>query len=288
MVIRLLLFRRAGLLTVAAWLLLNGAAHAQTADSTATAAPDSTALNSAGTLTPPPAGLPSAEFETYNLDGHGLRYTASLTGLFTTGTVERAYFNTSHTGNLTTGHWVFPASLSFSYGRQSGLLKEREVLALTTPAYRLGRWKLYALGEFATSNLRAINHRTVLGGGAGYQLYADSTGSEVALSTFLLHENTDYRTEPPLLRRIFRNSTRLKLRLNRGLFNVSSLLFYQPAFTNPAGDYRVNNATVLAFKLYQHLALNLAYTYSFESVVVQNRSRANSTLSIGFAYSSGK
>ena len=85
-----------------------------------------------------------------------------------------------------------------------------------------------------------------------------------------------------------RNSTRLRLRLNRGLLSVSSLLYYQPAVARPAADYRLNNATVLAIKLYQQLALNLAYKHSFESVVVQSRSRANSTLSIGFAYSSGK
>ena len=45
---------------------------------------------------------------------------------------------------------------------------------------------------------------------------------------------------------------------------------------------------MLAFKRYQHLALNLAYSFSYENVVVQDRSRANGTLSVGFAYSTGK
>ena len=61
----------------------------------------------------------------------------------------------------------------------------------------------------------------------------------------------------------------------------------KPAVT-PPGDYRLNSATVLAFRLYQRLALNLAYTFSYESVVVQDRSHANGTLSVGFAYSTGK
>ncbi|WP_201980529.1 DUF481 domain-containing protein [Hymenobacter rubidus] len=270
-------------------LLLGGthAAQAQT-DSTATAEPDSAVVNGVGGLTPPPAGLPSAEFETYNLDGTGVRYTAAITGLYTTGTVERVYFTTSHTGSLAAGHWQFPAAVSYSYGRQSGQLKERELLLLTTPDYRLGKWKFYTLAELETSNLRAIDHRVVLGAGAGYQLYADSTNSEVSVSTFLLDENTYYDTEPALERHVVRNSTRLKVRLNRGVFSASTLLFYQPALENPDEDYRVNNSTILAFKLYQHLALNLAYTFSYESVVVQNRSRANGTLSVGFAYSSGK
>jgi len=128
----------------------------------------------------------------------------------------------------------------------------------------------------------------VAGGGVGYQLYADSTNTEAALSTFLLDEQTSYNTEPTLFRHVVRNSTRLKLRLNRGAFSASELFFYQPSLRNPGGDYRLNSATVLAFKLYQHLALNLAYSFSYESVVVQGRSLANGTLSVGFAYSTGK
>ena len=85
-----------------------------------------------------------------------------------------------------------------------------------------------------------------------------------------------------------RNSTRLKARLSQKVFSFSELLFYQPSATDPGSDYRLNSATVLAIKLYQHLALNLAYTFSYESVVVQDRSRANSTLSVGFAYTSGQ
>jgi putative salt-induced outer membrane protein YdiY len=272
-------------------LLLLGAApaaRAQTPDSTSVSATDSTVVDKAGSFTPPPAGLPSPEFETYNVDGKGVRYTAALTGLLTTGTVERVYFSTSHTGNYTTGHWQFPAALSYSYGRQAGAVRERELLLLTTPDYRLGRWKFYALGEFETSNLRAIDQRVVAGGGVGYQLYADSLNNEIALSTFLLDERTDYHTEPDLRRHVVRNSTRLKLRLSQKAFSFSELLFYQPSVTDPGGDYRLNSATVLAFKLYQHLALNLAYTFSYESVVVQDRARANGTLSVGFAYSTGK
>lgn len=280
---------RRWLLLLVLLLLAVGTARAQVPDSTDTGGgADSTVINKAGSFTPPPAGLPSPEFETYNVSGNGVRYTAALTGLLTTGTVERLYFSTSHTGNYSTGHWQFPAALNYSYGRQDGALRERELLLLTTPDYHLGRWKFYALAELETSNLRAIDSRVVAGGGVGYQLYADTLSNEVTLGTFLLDERTDYGTETDLRRHVGRNSTRLKLRLNRSIFSFSELLFYQPSVTDPGGDYRLNSATVLAFKLYQHLALNLAYTFSYESVVVQDRSRANGTLSVGFAYSTGK
>jgi hypothetical protein len=277
-----------GLLIMLLGLLASLAAQAQQPDSTGTAAPDSAAVNGAGSIAPPPAGLPSAEFETYNVDGTGVRYTVALTGIYTTGTVERVYFSTSHTGGFTAGHWQFPAAVSYSYGRQDGALRERELLLLSTPDYRIRRWKFYALGEFEASNLRAITRRVVAGGGVGYQLYADTLSNELALSTFLLNEQTDYNAEPDFSRHVVRNSTRIKLRLNRGVFSASELFFYQPSLRDPGGDYRLNSATVLAFKLYQHLALNLAYSFSYESVVVQARSRANGTLSVGFAYSTGK
>ena len=208
-------------------------AHGQT-DSTATAVPDSAVVNGAGGFTPPPAGLPSAEFETYNVDGTGVRYTAAITGLYTTGTVERVYFNTSHTGGFAVGHWQFPAALNYSYGRQDGALRERELLVLTTPDYRIRKWKFYALGEVETSNLRAIDRRVVAGGGVGYQLYTDTLSNEVAVSTFILNERTDYATEDDLQRHVVRNSTRLKLRLNRGVVSFSELLFYQPSLKDPS------------------------------------------------------
>ncbi len=270
-------------------LLAAGTVRAQVPDSTDTGSgSDSTMIDKAGGFTPPPAGLPSAEFETYNVDGSGVRYTAAITGLYTTGTVERVYFSTSHTGGFAVGHWQFPAAFSYSYGRQDGALRERELLLLTTPDYRLGRWKLYLLGELETSNLRAIDRRVVAGGGVGYQIYTDTLSNELAVSSFLLDERTDYQTKDDLQRHVTRNSTRLKARLNQKLFSFSELLFYQPSVTEPGGDYRLNSSTVLAFKLYQHLALNLAYTFSYESVVVQDRSRANGTLSVGFAYSTGR
>jgi hypothetical protein len=49
------------------------------------------------------SGLPSSEFETYNVNGKGIRYTAALTGIYSTGTVERIYITTSHTGSLALG-----------------------------------------------------------------------------------------------------------------------------------------------------------------------------------------
>ena len=79
-------------------------------------------------------GLPSSEFETYTVKARGTRYTATLTGIYSAGTVARIYFTTSHTANFKlTRHWLLPARASFSYGKQDGLVRERELLGLLTP-----------------------------------------------------------------------------------------------------------------------------------------------------------
>ena len=259
-------------------------------------APDSTSTRVAADTTAPPVvvpsasaagGLPSSEFETYNVNGQGIRYTAALTGIYSTGTVERIYFTTSHTGNLALGkHWLLPAALNFSYGKQDGLLRERELLGLVTPAYKRGRLKYYALGEGEQSNLRAIARRFVVGGGVGYQFYLDTLRNEVTVSQFFIYEHTEYLEG--LLRQVPRSSTRLKLRLSKGPVVFTALGFYQPSLQDVRHDYRINTTSSLNFNVSRHLALTAAYTYSYESVAVEGRSSLNTNLTVGFTYSTGK
>ena len=199
----------AGVLLAA--LALPGRAWAQQAPADTTKAPTADtpvvapAAGSAG-------GVPSSEFETYTVKAKGTRYTATLTGIYSTGTVERIYFTTSHTANFKlTTHWLLPASASFSYGKQDGLLRERELMGLLTPTYQRGRVKYYLLADAEQSNLRAIARRFVVGAGAGYTLYTDTLNNEVGISQFFLYEHTEYLTG--LLREVPRSSTRLKLRL---------------------------------------------------------------------------
>ncbi|GAB3634689.1 hypothetical protein GCM10027422_02790 [Hymenobacter arcticus] len=280
---------RGGLL-VATSLACAGRALAQAPDSTTIStkvAADTTAAPVVAASSGAAGGVPSSEFETYNVSGTGIRYTAALTGIYSTGTVERMYLTTSHTGNLALGrHWLLPAALNFSYGKQDGLLRERELLGLFTPAYRRGRLKYYALAEGEQSNLRAIRRRLVGGVGVGYQFYLDTLRNEVTLSQFFLYEHTEYLDG--LLRQVPRSSTRLKLRFSKGPVVFTALGYYQPSLQDVAGDYRVNANTSLSFGVSRHLALTAAYSYSLESIAVENRSALNTNLTVGFTYSTGK
>ncbi len=258
------------------------------ADTARTAPADSAATQAAAPSAGAAGGLPATEFETYAVDGQGVRYSAALTGLYTTGTVERVFISTSHTANLAFkgGRWLVPAALGFSYGKQDGLLRERELLLLVTPAYRRGRYKFYSLGQAEYSNLRAIDGRLVGGLGVGYQLYLDTLRNELSASYFLLREETRYR--PGLHRQVLRNSLRLKGQYTRGTATLSGLVYYQPAATDFRGDYRVNGTAALALRLSHHLSLAATYAYSFESINVEGRAPANANLSVGFTYTAAK
>ena len=277
------------LLTIA----LGRSAQAQTpasADTTrsATARTDTTAAPTVAPAAGGAAGLPSTEFETYNARGRGIRYTASLTGLYTTGTVERTFLSTSHTANFAFrgGRWRLPVGFNFSYGRQDGFVKERETSLLLTPSYQRGRFKGYALANGESSNLRAIDYRVVTGLGVGYQLYADTLKNEISLSYFLLYEDTQYYTE--LHRQVLRHSTRAKAHFTTGPVTLDALVYYQPSVRAPFEDYRVNGNAAASVRLSRRLALTITYNYSLESINVAGRSPANTNLSAGFTYSTGK
>lgn len=275
------------------FLLLGYAAKAQnpaSADTVRsnTARADTTDVPTVTPATGGAAGLPATEFETYNVSGRGVRYTASLTGLYTTGTVERTFLSTSHTANFAFkgGRWRLPVGFNFSYGRQDGLVKERETALLATPSYQRGRWKGYGLANGERSNLRAIDYRVVSGLGVGYRLYADTLKNEISLSYFLLHENTRYIIE--LHRKVLRHSARLKTHFTAGPVVLDALVYYQPSVQMPGTDYRVNGNAAATMRLSRHLALTITYNYSLESINVAGRSPVNTNLSAGFSYSTGQ
>jgi hypothetical protein len=263
------------------------AARAQT-DSTGTAPADTLATLPVTPVAGGAVGLPSPEFETYNVSGQGLRYTASLTGLYTTGSVERTFISTAHTANFSFdgGRWLLPAGLTFSYGKQDAALKERELQLLLTPAYQRGRWRGYTLGEVERSNLRAIDRRLVGGLGLGYRFYADTLRNEASLSYLLLYEDARYLTG--LHRQVPRHSLRVKARFSWGPATLNGLLYYQPAVRAPNADYRLNGTVALLLRLSAHLALSTTYAYSFESISVAGRQPTNTNLSAGFTYATGK
>lgn len=227
---------------------------------------------------PPEAAAPHApETATW-------RYTSQLTGIYTSGAVNRTLLTTAQAVTWARGrHFGLPLTGTYSYGRQEGRLRERETLVTLAPYYRLQRFRAYATGTYERSNLRGIRFRTQVGAGPGWVFWRSEAGGEVAISNLLLHEATQF--VDGTARAVWRSSTRLKLAYRLGLLSISSSTFYQPRVAH-AQDYRWSNATNLSLSITQRLALTAALAYNYEQRVIEQKSRGNTNLTVGVSYRS--
>ncbi len=212
------------------------------------------------------------------------RYNSQLTGIYTSGAVERTLFTTAQALTWAQGrHFGVPLTGSFSYGRQDARLRERELLATLAPYYRLERFRAYALGTYERSNLRGIRYRTQVGAGPGWAFVRDeANGREILVSNLILREATQF--SDGTARTVWRSSTRLKLAYRVGALRASSSTYYQPRIAH-AQDVRWANTTTLAVSITQRLALTAAYVYTFEQRVVEQKSRGNTNITVGVSYS---
>ncbi|GAA4365748.1 hypothetical protein GCM10023185_36320 [Hymenobacter saemangeumensis] len=212
-----------------------------------------------------------------------IQYKGQLTGQYTAGGVNRTLISTSHAVTLLRGkHFGAPLTASFIFGKQDGLLKERELLANTTPYYWKGRFRFYGLGGYERSNLRGILNRVQAGAGPGWAFYTDSLGREVALSNLLIREATYFQNGSE--RVVTRNSVRLKVAYSYRVFSLNSVSFYQPNL-ELASDYRATQQTTLALRFTPRFAITGTYNYTFESRVLEGKPTDNTNVTVGVSFS---
>ena len=204
-------------------------------------------------------------------------------GQYSAGGVNRALFSTTHAFTLLRGmHFGAPVTGSFVFGKQDGLLKEREWLVNTTPYYWKGHFRFYGLGGYERSNLRGISSRVQAGAGPGWAFYSDSLGREVALSNLLIREATYFQNGTE--RVVTRNSVRLKINYTYRTFSLSSISFYQPNVAL-ASDYRATQQTTVGLRFTPRFAITGTYAYTFESRVLEGKPTDNTNVTVGVAYS---
>jgi putative salt-induced outer membrane protein YdiY len=209
-------------------------------------------------------------------------YNAQLTGAYSRGGVNRALLTTTQNLTFTRGqHYGLPVTGNFIYGKQDGLLKERELLLNATPYYYQGRFRAYAIGGFERSNLRGITSRLQLGAGPGWAFYSDTLGREVSISNLIIRERTNFLDGTTQL--TARNSVRLKVAWSVRILTLSSTTFYQPSLAD-FDNYRFSNLTTAALKLTSHLAVNLTYNYTYESEYSEGKVPANTNVTVGLSY----
>ncbi|SDX66796.1 DUF481 domain-containing protein [Hymenobacter psychrophilus] len=210
-------------------------------------------------------------------------YAGQLTGAYSSGGVNRTLLSTTHDITITRGkRFGLPINGRFAYGKQSGLLQERELLLTTTPYYHRGRFRAYALGGFERSNLRGITRRVQLGAGPGWAFYTDSLGRELSVSNLIIREQTNFLDGRTVV--TARNSARLKMVYSYKNLTFNSTTLYQPSLEK-FSNYRFSNVSSAALKLISNLAVALTYSYTYDSQFSEGKVPENTHITVGFSYS---
>jgi hypothetical protein len=209
-----------------------------------------------------------------------LSYKLTLNGQYNKGNVDRVLFTNKNTSLLKYKKFKLPVTYNFSYGRFKGKLNEREHYLNLNPSYENGSVKYYYLTEIEKSNLRNIDNRVLMGGGIGYSLM-DTKAVDITVSDLILNENTRYTNHTE--KHTIRNSVRLKMVVDSDKFRLSTVSFYQPSLLD-LDNYRWTNTNTVELKILKPVSGVVSFDQNYESVVVKNKAKYNSSLTIGISY----
>ncbi|GAB3999751.1 hypothetical protein GCM10028807_50870 [Spirosoma daeguense] len=211
------------------------------------------------------------------------RYRLTADGTITAGNVNRTLLQlTSSFDYQLSRNFKLSSNPSFVFGKQSGILAEREWFGDFRTTYRHEKRLYYlAFGSYERSNLRQIAHRWTAAGGIGYKL-VNRKRAYVSVTNVLLHENTDFFEREDIY--IFRNSLRLfgEYSFDKDRWTVTHTAFYQPAL----GTYNVrwNGSVSVQVKLTQVISLRTTAANAYESLVAPGRQNDDFRFTIGLVY----
>ncbi|WP_461115908.1 DUF481 domain-containing protein [Spirosoma jeollabukense] len=211
------------------------------------------------------------------------RYRFTADGTVTSGNVNRTLIQlTSAVDYQLSNYFKLSSNPSFVYGKQNGILAEREWFADLRTTYRYERRLYYlAFGSYERSNLRQITHRWTAAAGAGYKLL-NRKRAYISITDVLMQEYTDFVELDDI--NIFRNSARLygEYTFDKDRFTITHTAFYQPAL----GQYNVRwNASVsVQIKLTQVVSLRSTIANAYESLVVPGRQNNDLRFTVGLVY----
>ena len=211
------------------------------------------------------------------------RYRFTADGTITAGNVDRTLLQlTSALDYQLSNYFKLSTTPSFVYGRQAGILAEREWFGDLRATYRYEKRLYYlAFGSYERSNLRQINHRWTAAAGAGYKLL-NRKRAYISLTDVLMQEYTDFIELDDI--NIFRNSARLygEYTFDKDRITVTHTAYYQPAL----GQYNVRwNATLsLQVKLTATTSLRSTLANAYESLVVPGRQNNDLRFTVGLVY----
>lgn len=246
--------------------------YAQQSDSTASAVADADTVVSA--IAPDTLVTPSF----LKLDT--LSYRLIGDGNFTRGNVNRSLVVLRAEVILTGPVLSIATNPRFTYGKQNGILAERDsYMDLFVDVFKKRRTYVFGLGNVETSNLRGITFRVVAGAGIGFRVIKTSKNT-ILLTNAIIHESTNFRERPTIA--IQRNSFRVKGKHSfaKDRFRINHITFVQPALTN-ISNLRWNTVVSFEFPVNKWVTLRTSYENSYESIVEAGRKRNDSRLTFG-------
>lgn len=218
------------------------------------------------------------------------RYRFAADGTLTAGNVSRALLQLAGALDYEVSRqFKLSTNPSFVYGQQNGLLAEREWFDDFRTTYRHEKRLYYlAFGSFERSNLRRINRRWTVAGGAGYKL-VNRKRAYLSVTNVVLQEFTDFVERSDI--NLFRNSTRLfgDYTFGRDRWTVTHTAFYQPALqrrSDGAGppNIRWNGTLSVQIKLTTQVSLRSTLANAYESIVAPGRRNNDLRFTVGVMY----
>ena len=212
-----------------------------------------------------------------------VRYRLAADGTVTAGNVNRTLLQLAGSVDYELSNlFKLSSNPSFVYGRQSGILAEREWFGDFRTTYRPEK-RLYYLGfgSFERSNLRKIDRRWTVAAGAGYKIL-NRKRAYISLTNVLLNEYTDFVELSDI--NIYRNSTRLfgEYTFDHDRWTITHTAFYQPALG--VSNIRWNASLSVQIKLTAVVSLRTTLANAYESVVVPGRQNNDLRFTAGLVY----
>ena len=211
------------------------------------------------------------------------RYRFTADGTITAGNVNRAILQlTSAIDYRLSNYFRLSSNPSFVYGKQNGILTEREYFGDLRTTFRSDKRLYYlAFGSYERSNLRQINRRLTAAAGFGYKLL-DRKRAYISITDVLLHESTDFAELNDIS--IVRNSMRLfgEYSFDSDRIKITHTTFYQPAL----GRYNVrwNASLSVQIKLTEVISMRSTAANAYESLVVPGRQNNDFRFTVGLVY----
>jgi hypothetical protein len=218
--------------------------------------------------------------EYFRLDTLNYRFIGD--GNFTRGNVNRSLVVLRAELVLTGPVISIASNPRFTYGKQNGVLAERDsYMDLFVDVFKKRKTYVFGLGNLENSNLRGITLRLLAGAGMGYRVL-NSGKNRLVLTDAFVYESTNFRELPTI--RILRNSFRVKGTHSFAAerFRINHLTFVQPALTD-LSNVRWNTVISLEFPVNKWVTLRTSYENSYESVVEATRKKNDSRLTFGIS-----